>query len=176
MTREIKLIKDRWGNEVLVFDSWQNWEKYYIELRNAGAVPEEAQLWRQNDWDDIVHDLGTDPNYTYAVLIKRGVTKWLLIRELLVRYKKLAKREWELAKEKAKMYLLKGDVAKANYWQGYADAMFKVRADLKCMCKTPRYIVFNQDKPGFVVDRKIRKGWLHLVRRCLLTRFPDGRW
>jgi len=58
-----------------------------------------------------------------------------------------------------------------GYWKGYYDAMQKVRADLKTLCCSPRYVVWNGSRPGFVVDKKVSKGWLRLIQELYDVKF-----
>ena len=187
--RQIELARDELGNEVVVFGGWENWEHYYQEYIKHGLKPESQWQWKQNYPELVVEDIidvfpllkNKEQEYIrswlYADLLFRGINKWLFVRYLLVRYKKLVaewrneafenmgkygKPAWGVGTEIAYQY---------GYWRGYYEAMRKVRADLKTLCCTPRYVVWNGSKPGFVVDRKISRGWLNLVRNLYDIRF-----
>jgi len=171
--RRIKLTGDAFGNEAVVFGDWENWRFYYRKYLDCGVLPELVNQYRQNYPDLIVRDLMSEisnSNLVYATLLRRGVNKWLFVRTLLIRYKKLVK-EWYKEAEK-KMQKANNEYAKA-YWKGYRDAMFKVRADLKALCNTPRYVIWNGDRPGAVIDKKISRGWLMLVKKLFEVRFND---
>jgi len=200
--RQIQLFKDKYGNDVIVFGGWENWEKYYEKYLDQKLFPNEQWQWKQNYPELVVEDLveifGTSlydwwseediRDIGYAELLKRGVNKWLFVRYMLIRYKKLVAdwrngawdryirwkslydmaypRRFEMsANEWGRINYMKG------YWKGYYDAMRKVRADLKTLCCSPRYVVWNGSRPGFVVDKKVSKGWLRLIQELYDVRF-----
>lgn len=194
--RQIELVKDELGNEVVVFGGWENWEQYYQEYIKHGLKPESQWQWKQNYPDLVVEDIidvfpllkNKEQDYVrswlYADLLFRGINKWLFVRYLLVRYKKLVAdwrnkyyEKWEEQKEKiANMEMSDvGTIAKEHYTLGYLRGKFEAyriaRADLKTLCCTPRYVVWNGSRPGFIVDRKISRGWLNLVRDLYNIRF-----
>ena len=192
--RQIQLFKDEYGNEVVVFGCWESWEEYYKRYWRVGLDPDYQWQWKQNYPELVVEDILSvwdrlnrkdeewRRNWLYADLLKRGVNKWLFVRYMLIRYKKLVadwrngaynlmtKYEGEIDKRWLGCDIF-WNVYKYGYWKGYYDAMRKVRADLKTMCITPRYVVWNGERPGFVVDRKISRGWLELVKKLYNVRF-----
>lgn len=169
---------------------WQ-WEQNYPEL----VVKDVLYFTNNDDWifdspwwtEDDLRD------FMYGDLLYRGVNKWLMVRYLLVRYKKWVAEERNKAYEEMKLYepdfklylqkvkskgygyvptQLDVDMAyEYGYWKGYYDAMRQVRADLKTMAMTPRYVIWNGKRPGVVVDKKISRGWLELVKRLYDIRF-----
>lgn len=210
MRRQLNLVDDKYGNEVVVFGGWENWEEYYDryldlyfvdkDYKRVYLFPEYQWNWKQNYPDLVVEDIvsirrmlvamdeDVARSYVYADLLYRGINKWLFVRYLLVRYKKMVadwrnkayeefvgfKKMYDAAwPERHKMYA--DDWGKINYrmgyWEGYYDAMRKVRADLKTLCNTPRFVVWNGSRPGFVVDRNIKKGWLDLISKLYNVRF-----
>jgi len=200
--RQIEILKDEFGNYVVVFSGWKNWDWYY-RLYAGNLKIEEQWQWKQNYPELVVEDIMRiwdrlsrkddkwKRNWLYADLLYRGVNKWLFVRYLLIRYKKLVV-EWrndayrKMKEYESKMrsfshevslfrpYITVNDIKLAyhyGYWKGYYDAMNRVRADLKTMCNTPRYVVWNGSRPGFVVDKKIRDGWLRLVQKLYNAKF-----
>lgn len=213
--REIELVnKD--GYEVVVFSGWKNWEKYFDKYVNMRFLdkddghwvelkPEYQWQWSQNYPELVVEDVVKNwqmdslwktfdtyddaRNFVYGDLLYRGVNKWLMVRYLFIRYKKMIAEERNEAWKKYVGYRIVGEVFEnlgydnqliydcskykywEGYWKGYYDAMMRVRADLKTMAMTLRYVVWNADKPGFVVDKKISKGWLRLVKELYSARF-----
>lgn len=215
MRRQLNLVDDKYGNEVLVFGGWENWEEYYDryldlyfvdkDYKRVYLFPEYQWNWKQNYPELVVEDIvsirrilvamdeDVARSYVYADLLYRGINKWLFVRYLLIRYKKIVAGWRNDAYEKMAMYeqswrryvenvKRKGlayvptqvDVETAyryGYWKGQYEAMRRVRANLKTLCDTPRYIVWNGSRPGFVVDRKIKKGWLDLISKLYNVRF-----
>lgn len=208
--RSVELVKHA-GYEFVIFGGWENWKKYFMDTMAPvfidgvtgdyviDLVPEKQWQWKQNYPELVVKDvvanfsnrLGSEKgveHLTYPILLYRGINKWLFVRYLLVRYKKMVadwrnkayeefvgfKKMYDAAwPERHKMYA--DDWGKVNYrmgyWEGYYDAMRKVRADLKTLCNTPRFVVWNGSRPGFVVDKKISRGWLRLVEDLYKIRF-----
>ena len=203
LDRQVALTKDKYGNEVVVFSGWENWEEYYAKYRNIGLDPIYQWQWKQNYPELVVEDIvanrkplaglsdDTARTWLYGDLLKRGINKWLFVRYMLIRYKKLVA-EWrneayeKMSKHRDsfenKIYNIRSGhelptwriTEKAysyGYWKGYYDAMQRVRADLKTLCCSPRYIVWNGSKPGFAVDARISRGWLNLIKRLYDVRF-----
>jgi len=212
--RQVDLVKKD-GYEVVVFGGWPNWEKYFEKYMNLAIhdkdgyvnylYPQYQWQWPQNYPELVVEDIIKEFEYLkrisdddrrdwlYGDLLYRGINKWLMVRYLLVRYKKWVAEErnkayvmwkknepyWnkynEIVRRKGFGYVptqLDVEVAyKYGYWKGYYDAMRKVRADLKTMCMTPRWIVWNGERPGIVADKRISRGWLGLVKRLYNVRF-----
>lgn len=210
--RQVELVKKD-GYEVVVFGGWPNWEKYFEKYVNLEFIDKDAKKvelrpelqwqWAQNYpelvVEDIVHNWKMDSlwnefdtyddirDFAYGDLLYRGVNKWLMVRYLLVRYKKWVADErneaWQRYERWNRLYSMVDWGGGANiaeldklsymrgYWRGYYDAMRKVRADLKTMCMTPRYVIWNGVRPGVVVDEKISQGWLELVKRLYDVRF-----
>ena len=150
----------------IVIGGWKNWKKYEEKLER---YIDKHEIWnyKQNTLDLVVDDilqyLGRDDeemrDFLYATLVKRGVAKWLYVRQLLIRYKKLVK---EMAKDAAK----KDD----EYWRGYRDAMMQVRQDLKSLCNFPRWVLWNGKSAGAIWDKKI-KGWIKVLERLYSVKF-----
>ena len=159
------------------------WKQNYPEL----VVEDILGVWdrlnrKDEDWRR---------NWLYGDLLKRGVNKWLFVRYMLIRYKKQVADWRDEAYEKMNKcrdsfehklhdirlgygvptWRVAENAYSYGYWKGYYDAMRKVRADLKTLCCSPRYIVWNGSKPGFAVDIKISRGWLNLVQELYNVRF-----
>ena len=103
---------------------------------------------------------------------------------MLIRYKKLMKdwRDeyyglWQILKniiantETADMETIVKRYHLLGYFRGKFEAYRIVRADLKTLCNTPRFVVWNGSKPGFAVDKKISRGWLRLIQELYNVRF-----
>ena len=160
------------GGEAIVVN-WKNWKTYDDRIK----IDKHA-IWhyKQNYPEAIVEDILTfirnnDVNKLsdaeirdklYEILLKRGVNKWLFVRKLLIRYKKLiAKMITELSEE----------YKKAKKEKRFIDALLlktelnilnRIRGDLKTLCMTPRYVIWNYKEPAFIWDLKIKKRWLDL--------------
>jgi len=194
--RQIQLTKDKFGNEVVVFSGWENWEQYYQRYLERGLKPEFQWQWKQNYPELVVEDIidvfplleNKSQEYVrswlYADLLFRGINKWLFIRYMLIRYKKLMKdwRDeyyglWQILKniiantETADMETIVKRYHLLGYFRGKFEAYRIVRADLKTLCNTPRFVVWNGSKPGFAVDKKISRGWLRLIQELYNVRF-----
>lgn len=208
--RRIKLVKDKYGNDVVVFSGWENWEQYYKKYVNEFFWDKDENLvkldpmfqwqWKQNYPELVVEDIIANRNamdemlnddmrnWLYSILLYRGINKWLFVRYLLIRYKKLVadwrNGAWDRYLRWKKFYdmsysrrfeMSANEWGKVNYMNGYCkgyyDAMRKVRANLKTLCTTPRYVVWNGGRVGFVVDNKIHQGWLELIKELYDVKF-----
>ena len=201
--RSVELIRKD-GYEIVVFGGWPNWENYF-KLYVGSLKPEEQWQWGQNYPELIVEDIVknrpyldelTDDelrNWLYEEMMYRGVNKWLFVRYMLVRYKKLVA-EWrnhsyigyirysdwwdnykQNVKRRGLAYVpIQGDVMNAYhyaYWKGYHDAMKKVREDLKVMATMPRYVIWNGSKPGVIIDKRIGARHKKLIGELYNVRF-----
>jgi len=194
--RQIQLTKDKFGNEVVIFGGWENWGQYYKKYWNVGLDPDCQWQWKQNYPELIVEDILNvwdrlnrkdeewRRDWLYADLLYRGINKWLFVRYMLIRYKKLVAdwRDeyyglWQIQKkiianmETADLETIARKYHLLGYFRGKFEAYRIVRADLKTLCNTPRYIIWNGSKPGFVVDQKISRGWLRLIKELYDVRF-----
>ena len=98
-------------------------------------------LWsiKQNKPSLIVEDIVTkypnvDPCFIYLTLLKRGIFKWLAVRQQLIRIKE----EW---KEEIKKLQYRKPVRK----RGYLEALEKCRAEIRRILKTDRWQVPDND-------------------------------
>ena len=207
-SRTVEFIHDDDGNEVIVLGGWENWQKYYTKYREVtfrdgidntivyGLRPEEQWQWKQNYPELVVHDMvefGVPEDIAHADLMYRGVNKWLFVRYLLVRYKKLVAEKRTMAYDKMKywekalkfsryMYKRYGyteirvaeQISNAYnyaYWRGYYDAMKSVREDLKVMATMPRYVIWNGSRPGAIIDKRIGARHKELIKELWDIRF-----
>jgi len=204
--RQIQLIKDKFGNEVVIFGGWENWERYYQRYLNTLIIdrdnneiyltPAEQWQWKQNYPELVAEDITANKyeialkdeidakSWVYADLLYRGINKWLFVRYMLIRYKKLVAEWrdeyyglWQILKniiantETADMETIVKRYHLLGYFRGKFEAYRIVRADLKTLCNTPRFVVWNGSRPGFVVDKKISRGWLRLIQELYDVRF-----
>lgn len=194
--RQIMIIKDKFGNDVVVFGNWENWEDYYLRYIRVGLSPEYQWQWKQNYPNLIVEDIlkmwdrlskkdeEFKRDWLYADLLKRGINKWLFVRYMLIRYKKLVA-EWrneyyeKWREQREKMVNMEwsdiGSIAKEHYQLGYLRGKFEayriVRRDLKTLCSMPRFVIWNGSRPGLLVDKKITQGKLRLIEELYNVRF-----
>lgn len=109
-------------------------------------------------------------NQIYAILLKRGVSKWLFVRKLLIRLKKKYQQEIKntviILQDAKNMYKssdtssLCDGLSNKEYWKlkGELKVYTKVREELKLLCDTPRWVVWNYKKVGLVDIVGLQKG------------------
>lgn len=119
-------------------------------------------------------------NFLYSVLLRTGVNKWMMVRKLIIRYKKLigdeANRKLETAKFSKAMGEATDDKWKRRryyndyfYQKGYAAALNRVRQDLKTLCMGPRWVVWNCHEPGIVDCSGMKPGFVGKFMRLYKT-------
>lgn len=185
---------DKWKHYYDLYRYYRTLDPETLDSVYLGLDPREQLQWKQNYPDLIANDLASllgrsygfydedhIRNIVYIDLLKRGVNKWLAVRYFLVRYKKLVANWrngawnryiiWKSLYDMAYPSELGKDNYMKGYWKGYYDAMRKVRADLKTLCNTPRYVIWNGNRIGVVVSKKISSGWLRLVKELYDIRF-----
>ena len=133
-------------------------EKY--ERRTMEQI-DKKRIWNydQNIPDLVVDDLiaeldieDTDKNrdIIYSILLKRGINKWLMVRKLLIRLKKLYKED--IKKCQNDLNLAK----KSKNWNEYSKIkikikiLYKIREQLKLLCQSPRWVIWNERKLGLI--------------------------
>ena len=153
-------------------NDWENADKY-DEITQQYVSKETIWNESQNYPDLIVDDILSliDDYYyittereelrnrLYAILLKRGVNKWLMVRKLLIRLKKIyqykvkeLQRELEKAKQKntnhCDIALLKKEMT------CYSD----IRRDLSTLCSSPRWVIWNGKCYGLVDTIGLKQG------------------
>lgn len=126
-------------------------------------------------------------NGIYAILLKRGVNKWLFVRKLLIRLKKeyqqKIKKISRILQEDKKRYKsgeispLYDALSNKEYWKlkGELKAYIKIREELKLLCFTPRWVIWNWKKVGLVdmvgVQRSKARRWKKLFEELTRRKF-----
>lgn len=128
-------------------------------------------------------------NQIYAILLKRGVNKWLFARKLIIRLKKKYQQKikdlTQILQEDKERYN-SGDISQLydalsnkEYWKlkGELKAYMKIREELKLLCFTPRWIVWNWKKVGLIdmagVQRSKAKKWRNLFDELTNLKFVN---
>jgi len=158
--------------ERIIVGNWKNWEKYQ---KKAEVWVDRERIWNyeQNVPDLIVDDIiefwykeGFDiyreeeiRNFLYSVLLKRGVNKWLFVRKLLIRYKKLLVEQIHEEEKKMKEAKKRKDWKEYYYHKGRLSVLGEVRKDLKLLCCTPRWVIWNGKDVGIIDFAGMRESW-----------------
>ena len=83
---------------------------------------------------------------TYAILLKRGVFKWLAVRRLLIKLKNAWKTEITETIERIKLAKTAGDARSLFYLRGYLKALEAHRKQVRALCHSPRVQAPDNDK------------------------------
>lgn len=134
-------------------------------------------------------------NIVYSDLLYRGVNKWLMVRYFIIRYKKIINNQRNssetILRMSKKVYnnslnnllnLYNGRVPEYinsaiknsynyGYMKGYYSAMAKVRSTLKALSNSPRFVIWNNNRPGIVIDSHISDNYFDLIRKLYTTHF-----
>jgi len=76
-----------------------------------------------------------DPDFIYKVLLQRGVFKWLSVRRELIKLKDIMRNEVSALNRK-----------KTAEEKGYYKALIKIRADIRKLCHSDRWIAPDFDR------------------------------
>ena len=130
--------------------------------------------------DDLIAELDiedTDKNrdIIYSILLKRGINKWLMVRKLLIRLKKLYKED--IKKCQNDLNLAK----KSKNWNEYSKIkikikiLYKIREQLKLLCQSPRWVIWNERKLGLIdtigMPTKTAVNWFKLYDSLMDHKF-----
>ena len=84
--RQIQLTKDKFGNEVVIFGGWENWERYYQRYLNTLIIdrdnneiyltPAEQWQWEQNFPELVAEDI-TANKYEIALKDEIDAKSWV---------------------------------------------------------------------------------------------------
>ena len=125
-------------------------------------------------------------NQIYAILLKRGVNKWLFVRKLIIKlkkkYQKKIKDLCELLDRERDIYnqdIAGSIISQKEYWKlkGELKAYMKIREELKLLCFTPRWVVWCYKKVGLIdisgVQRSKAKKWRKLFDELMNLKFGN---
>ncbi len=116
---------------------------------------------RQNKPSLIARDLslfGIPMSIVHDVLLARGVYKWFSVRRMLIRLKDEWKGRVRLALSMIATYKKSKNHYELAWWRGYLRAYEQCRAEVRCLCHSPRW-----QAPDF--DRHA-KGHLYAFELC----------
>jgi len=141
------------------------------------------------------HDTDSVRNIVYSDLLFRGVNKWLMVRYFIIRYKKVINNERSGSENAVrvgkKVYngmlnnlvnLYNGNLPpyinnciknsyNYGYVKGYFDAMSRVRSVLKALSNSPRFVIWNKNKPGVMIDTHISDNYVDIVKSLYSVSF-----
>ena len=128
-----------------------DYEKRYCYWVNPKYIWSYSQNFPEVVVEDIMNHFRSnseiDRDFLYSTLLKRGINKWLLVRKMLIRLKKLY---LEKMKEAQRLENEATNTLSAMYWKGKAAAYNEIRRDLKLLCVTPRWVIWNHREPGLI--------------------------
>ena len=133
-------------------------EKYE---KQAMKQIDKKQIWNydQNIPDLIVDDLISElnikdneknRNIIYSVLLKRGVNKWLMVRKLLIRLKKLYQEDIKKCQKDLNEAKISENWNEHSNLKSKIKLLDKIREQLKLLCQSPRWVIWNQREIGLV--------------------------
>lgn len=159
--------------DITIINEWKNALDYESKYHK---YVDKTQIWqyKQNNPELVVEDIllvlrshgmldaddtGKEQELRdifYSILLQRGVNKWLFIRRLLIRLKKVycarlgtLESEMDDMRERFKS----GDSERSDYRnylikKGEMRAYNTLRHDLKTLCMGPRWVIWNYKEPG----------------------------
>ena len=101
---------------------------------------------KQNKPTLVVADMariGVDPQFTYHVLLKRGIFKWLAGRKQIIKLKNTLK---DKVRESISEQKSTQNWTKKHYLRGYRKAMEECRKELRLICHQSRWTVQPDDR------------------------------
>jgi len=109
--------------------------------------PDTIDQEKQNKPTLIVRDLSpfVAPELVYATLMRRGVFKWLAVRQQLIRLKDEWRREITAAQAEIKAAKQDGCVGELQYARGKLAALIQCREAVRRLCHSPRWQVQTND-------------------------------
>ena len=103
---------------------------------------------KQNKPTLVVKDMariGVDPTFTYHVLLKRGIFKWLAGRKQIIKLKNTLK---DKVRESIMEQKSTQNWTKKHYLRGYRKGLEECRKELRLICHGTRWTVQPDDKPA----------------------------
>lgn len=171
-------------NKKIIYNEKQNYPELVVEDIIELIEPLTGFLTTQKQQKEVEDDLR---NEIYAILLNRGVNKWLFVRKLLIRLKKKYQQKIKnttIILQHDKDRYKSGDISSLydalsnkEYWKlkGEMKAYTKIREELKLLCDTPRWVVWNYKKVGLIdvvgVQRSKVKKWMKLFDELMNVKF-----
>lgn len=168
---------------MIIKENWQGADKYDA-ITQRYVSKQDIWHYKQNKPDLVVEDIiemfpecDADDlrSKLHAILIKRGVAKWLMVRLMLIRLKKLYVIYINALSAKVRDCKNNEDWKNYHYYRGQRAAFNTVRDDLKTMCMSPRYVVWSSHGPGLIdtigLPPKYERKWLALYKHLRDVRF-----
>ena len=181
------------GYQVLILDENREKAMSLVEEMLNELDPDYQWQWRQNLPELVVEDvlnfirsndvtkMSDDEIRTKlrAILLYRGVNKWLFIRSMFIRLKKVFKTKMKKAEKVINSFEnppeAPNDVKKYYYNLGYYHAMSYARGVSKGLASFYRYVVWDRKKPVAVVSRKISRGYISLIKGLINEKFDPSQ-
>jgi len=151
---------------------------FYIEKGLA-----DKRQYTLSDEETLLNELKIDlRNKIYAILLKRGVNKWLLVRKLLIRLKKLYQEEInntlkEIQTLKKEMERLihppKRMKDEHRILKERLKLLSRIRGELFTLCNTPRWVVWFYKEPGVISNDGMSEGRWNRWKRLFYTLWQE---
>ncbi|MCK4258069.1 MAG: hypothetical protein KAX49_03775 [Halanaerobiales bacterium] len=206
VNKEISKEYDKITSELIdkkkIYNYKQNVPEYIVEdiLKEIDLLLELKAV----DLNSYDYDMDIDGTYKklveeyrnkfYSILVKRGVTKWLLVRKLLIRLKKKysekAKALQNVINYNRKLYrknssydmgtrtyYRKSNLSSKEFWkmQGELKAYSKIREELYLLCNSPRWVIWNWKGIGLIdfvgMKHSLKKRWIKFYNELRELRF-----
>ena len=114
-------------------------------------------------------------NFLYATLLRRGVNKWLFVRQLLIRQKKIYKEEINRLRKEIEINRKLDNWKNVIRLKSELKVYQKVRSDLLILCQAPRYCLWSGKRVGLVNLKgvKSKKNFLNKLQELTEHKFKD---
>ena len=168
----------------IVLNDWKNAEKFdkiTAKYVDKGRIWNEKQNYPELVIGDIrrllyeiFHRMLNDPDNfltaeeiddrVYAILLQRGVNKWLFVRKLLIRQKKVYQEKINELCEEIAIAKKNNEWKKVIRLKAELKVYQEVRGDCKWLCNLPRYVIWNYKTVGLVNMKGVKSKSYSLKR------------
>ena len=144
------------------------------------------QIWNYNQnlpdlvVDDLISELNIEDNENnrdkiYSILLKRGVNKWLMVRKLLIRLKKLYQEDIKKCQNDLNEAKRSEDYTRYSNLKIKIRLLYKIREQLKLLCQSPRWVIWNQKEIGLIdtigIPTNTATNWVNLYELLMDHKF-----
>lgn len=161
----ITKMEEEEASQIVLWEKSCEHNKITEQLISKKTIYAEKQNYPELVVEDIINDLipciNADyiddmRNHLYAILLKRGINKWLFVRKLVIRLKK----KYQYKIRELQELQTDSNLTQKEYWKlkGELKAYCEIRKELQLLANTPRWIIWNWKKVGLIDFTGTAKG------------------